>query len=145
MAWCLWLAQPANAVFPDPVTRGGLADEDAAEAEKLIDQKRFEMALPLLRSAVARHPDNVDIHNALGLALRKLGRLDESHDHYARALALDSDHKEAHEYMGELFLMRGEPKRALEMLGGLRRLCPAGCEERAELDAALAAAGIRPD
>lgn len=133
----MMLCAPVFAIFPDPVTRGGLADEDAAEAEKLIDQQRFDMALPLLRSAITRHPRNADLHNAMGFALRKVGRLDESHQHYTTALDLDPNHRSAREYLGELFLMRNEPDRAREQLDALIRLCPDGCEERQELEEAL--------
>lgn len=133
----MMLSAPAFAIFPDPVTRAGLADEDAAEAEKLIDQQRFEMAVPLLRSALSRHPGNADLHNAMGFALRKTGRLDESYRHYTTALELDPGHRSAREYLGELFLMRNEPAKAREQLDMLIRLCPDGCEERQELEDAL--------
>lgn len=132
----------AQAVYPEPVTRGGLTDSDAREAERMIDSQRFDVALPLLQAAVARHPGNADLHNALGYTLRKLGRLDESHAHYAKALDIAPDHRAAREYLGELFLMRNEPERALEQLAALKRLCPAGCEERTELEKALQARGV---
>lgn len=130
----------ALAAPPDPVTRSGLTDPDMAEAERLIDQRRFDVALPLLEEAAKRMPESADVFSMLGFALRKLGRLDESHARYQTALRIDPDHKGAREYLGELFLMRGEPDKAREQLTALERLCPTGCEERAELEAAIKAA-----
>ncbi len=132
----LWAAA-AHAVYPDPVNRSGIVDEDWDEAEKLINQQRFEFALPFLRAALTRHAGNADLQNLAGFAYRKAGKLEESYRHYAEALRIDPDHRAAREYLGELFLMRNEPDKAREQLAVLARLCPDGCEERAELESAI--------
>lgn len=136
-----FLAAPASAVMPDPATRSGSTDPDHAEAERLIEQGRHDVALPLLRAALSRAPGDPDLHSAMGFALRKTGRLDESHAHYREALRLDPDHREAREYLGELYLMRGDLDAARGQLAELARLCPSGCEERTELEEAIARAG----
>ena len=50
-------------------------------------------------------------------------------------------HLGAHEYLGELYLQRGELEQARAQLAELERLCPAGCEERSELAEAILAQG----
>ncbi len=135
-------AGPAAAVSSyEWTSRAGVEDADMAEAERLLDQGRLEVALPLLRAASQRRPDNADVHNLMGYTLRKLGRLDEAHASYETALRLDPGHRGAHEYLGELLLMRGETARARALLDALARLCPDGCEERTELEDAIRAAG----
>ena len=64
-----------------------------------------------------------------------------SYAHYQRALRLDPAHLGAHEYLGELYLQRGEPEQARAQLAELELLCPAGCEERSELADAILAQG----
>lgn len=109
------------------------------QARQLIAAEDYTAAELLLRQARSRSPDDADVHSLLGFSTRKLGRLDEAYAHYEAALRLDPAHLGAREYLGELFLQRGEPVRAREQLAELERLCPTGCEERAELAAAIAA------
>jgi Flp pilus assembly protein TadD len=109
------------------------------QARALIAAADFAQAETFLRAAKKRTPVDPDVHSLLGFCARKLGRLDEAFVHYDVALRLDPDHLGAREYLGELFLQRDEPARAMEQLAELERLCPAGCEERAELAAAIAA------
>ena len=52
----------------------------------------------------------------------------------------DADHKGAHEYLGELYVETGDLASAREQLAVLTRLCPQGCEERKDLEEALASA-----
>lgn len=109
------------------------------QARQRIAAEDFAAAEILLLQVRGRTPDDPDVHSLLGFSTRKLGRLDEAYAHYEVALRLDPAHRGAREYLGELFLQRGEPARAKEQLAELERLCPTGCEERAELAAAIAA------
>jgi tetratricopeptide (TPR) repeat protein len=115
------------------------ASVEVAEARRHNQAGEHAAALAKLEAAALSWPDNADIANERGFALRKLGRLDEALAHYDRALRLDPDRRGAHEYLGELHLQRGDEDLARALLSGLERLCPAGCEERAELEAALRA------
>ena len=54
------------------------------------------------------------------------------------ALRLEPRHRGAHEYIGEAYLMAGNPAKAKEHLGQLDRLCTFGCEEYTKLKKALA-------
>jgi hypothetical protein len=67
-----------------------------------------------------------------------LGDYPGSLDFYQRALAINPDHKGAHEYLGELYLMVHDSASADGQLAELTRLCPDGCEEKDVLTKAIA-------
>jgi cytochrome c-type biogenesis protein CcmH/NrfG len=53
--------------------------------------------------------------------------------HYNEALRIDPQHRGAHEYIGEAYLMTGNVAKAKEHLAQLDILCRAGCAEQAKL------------
>lgn len=115
-------------------------------ARAAIASQRWELALTELRKVEAK--DSADWHNLMGFAFRKRAQPDlvAAQTHYDTALKIDPDHKGALEYAGELALMKGEPMVAQTYLARLLRLCPSGCEERADLERSVAkynADGIR--
>ena len=116
------------------------ADERLKKAIKHIDREQYDRAISELRKASDLRPRNADIHNYLGFAYRKSGKLEASGNHYTKALDLDPDHKGALEYQGELFLMTGAPEKARANLARLEVLCPSGCSELTDLAAAISAA-----
>ena len=135
-------AGPAAAAgaTPDSTTRpqaAGKAEYDRAEA--LIKAGKYADALPLLRKAEAKAPDNPDIHNYLGYAYRNLKRYDAALKHYRIALRLEPRHRGANEYLGELYLALGRLDKAEERLAVLDRACLFGCEEYTELKEAIEA------
>lgn len=83
---------------------------------------------------------HADVYNLLGFSLRKTRDYDNALSNYRKALALDPNHKGAHEYLGELYVETGQMDQAKNMLANLQILCPSGCEEREDLEAAIAAA-----
>ncbi len=97
-------------------------------------------AQELLREALARDPANADYHNLYAYAIRKGPNpsLDLVFRHYHEALRIDPKHRGAHEYIGEAYLMAGNPAKAKEHLAALDRLCFFGCEEYSMLKKALA-------
>ncbi len=132
----------ARAVFSDPPPVPSASDSDWAAGEALVRRDRFEEALPKLSAALGRAPNNADLNNMMGFTLRKLKRTDEAERHYQRALALDPDHRGAREYYGELLLIKGDGAKAREQLRVLERLCPSGCEELGDLQAAFRTHGV---
>jgi Flp pilus assembly protein TadD len=131
-------ATPGKAAPGDEASPTAALDVDYAAAERLVQEKRFAEALPLLARVVARDPANADAHNLLGFSQRKLGFLGEALVSYRRALELDPDHIGAHEYLGELHTEQGDLGRAEEHLARLAQLCPLGCEARDDLARAIA-------
>ena len=75
----------------------------------------------------------------LGYSYRKTNVFDKSMEHYQIALKLDSNHRSAHEYLGELYLDLNQPENAEKQLAALKRACPflGKCEEYEDLKKAI--------
>jgi len=114
------------------------ADPAFAEANMAIQDQDWDRAIELLNTTVARDATNADAHNLLGYAERQRGNLDAAFQHYAQALALDPDHRGAHEYVGEAYLLADNLTKAEEHLARLDKLCFFSCEEYRDLKAAIA-------
>ncbi len=74
----------------------------------------------------------------MGFSARKLGRYDDSMMYYTKALDINPKHKGALEYMGELYLTLEQPEKAKALLARLEKICTFGCEEKRELQEAIA-------
>ena len=75
----------------------------------------------------------------IGYAERKMGNIAGGFDYYHRALAIDPNNLNTHEYMGEAYVMIGEVEQATLELGTLEKLCGGkGCEQYDDLATALA-------
>ena len=103
-----------------------------------IEAKDWKKAIDNLSLAAAREPANADIQNFLGYANRKSGNLEAAFKHYNEALKLDPKHRGAHEYIGEAYLMAGNPAKAEEHLAALDKLCLFSCEEYRDLKKSIA-------
>jgi DNA-binding SARP family transcriptional activator len=57
---------------------------------------------------------------------------------YNAALEIDPKHRQAHEYLGEAYLMVGNVAKAREHLAQLDKLCFFPCSEHADLKKAIA-------
>jgi Flp pilus assembly protein TadD len=110
---------------------------DLASVRAKIAAKDYAAALTELRD-MAEDTTNADVYNLLGFTLRKTGDFKTSLTYYTKALELKPDHKAAHEYLGELYLQTGDAAKAKEQLAILTKLCAAGCEEREDLEKAIA-------
>lgn len=103
------------------------------EGRKLVKAKKFSAAIPVFERAVSLDPRDVSAWNYLAYSHRKLGRFNVALKYYAKALAINPNHKGANEYLGELYLQMGKLDLAKKHLAKLKSLCPAGCEEYADL------------
>lgn len=106
---------------------------------KAVKAGDFQRALALLQKVVQGEPRNADAWNYVGFSHRKLKQFDQSLAAYQKALAINPDHRGANEYLGELYLMTGEPQKAQDRLAKLHSLCPRGCEEYDDLKKAVEA------
>jgi tetratricopeptide (TPR) repeat protein len=126
-----------TAVAVDTVISQDAPDLTSARAK--IKAKDFKGALaeltPLLDKV--QHPD---VYNLIGFSSRKSGDMAQAATFYAKALDFDANHKGALEYQGEMFVELGQIDKAKVNLAKLVSLCPTGCEEREDLEKALAAA-----
>ena len=111
-------------------------------AEKHIDNKSYNKSLKLLKKLTKREDlgtKRADIYNLLGFSYRKLENpdLDKSFAAYMMAIELDPSHLGAHEYLGELYLMRDQKDKALIILEKLDQLAGSNSEEYKELKIAI--------
>src|SRR6201999_1710732 len=128
------LSAPAYAV--DNMSSTDAPDLTSVRAK--IKAQDYAAALAELRD-LAEDTQQADVYNLLGFALRKTGDFKTSLTYYTKALELQPDHKAAREYLGELYVETGALDKAKEQLIALQNLCPEGCEEREDLEKAIAA------
>ncbi|MDX1375637.1 MAG: hypothetical protein R3357_08755 [Burkholderiales bacterium] len=117
------------------------SDPVIAEFERATGYENWPQAAAVMRAALARAPDNAEYHNRYAFALRKgpSPDMDLVFKHYREALRLDPEHRGAHEYIGEAYLLVGDLGKAKEHLAVLDRLCFFGCAEYDDLKKAVAA------
>ena len=120
----------------DPEKKEAIQAQPLDAARAAIARQDWTRAQALAREAVAREPQNADAHNLYAYSMRKGPHpaMDLVFRHYNEALRLNPQHRGAHEYIGEAYLMTGNVAKAKEHLAQLDRLCAAGCEERAVLE-----------
>ena len=118
------------------------AKTDLAEmmvARDHIKAERYKDAIPQLQKVIAQQPQNADAWNLLAYSQRKIDDLTASLENYNKALSIDPSHKDAHEYLGELYLRMGDLAKAEKQLKQLDNLCSFGCDQLDELKSAIAA------
>ncbi len=122
-----------------PIRKGKRKIPTSWLARKAIDAKDYKGAVGHLTKAVQELPNDADAHSMLGYAYRKTNVFDKSMEHYQRALKLDSNHRSAHEYLGELYLDMNQPDNAEKQLAALKKACPfiGKCEEFEDLKKAI--------
>jgi Flp pilus assembly protein TadD len=111
---------------------------DAIAGRKAVEAQDWKGAVEHLSKAAAAEPNNADIQNWLGFSHRKLNNMEAAFSSYNQALKLNPQHRSAHEYIGEAYLMVNDVKRAEQHLAELQKLCtPIPCEEYKELKRAV--------
>ena len=111
-------------------------------AEEYIDKNNFKKSLKVLKGLTKREDLSgfrADIYNLLGFSYRKLNKpdLDKSFAAYMMALEIDPDHVGAHEYLGELYLMKGNKNKSLEILAKLELMVGTSSQEYLDLKKAI--------
>jgi len=116
----------AFADMPEPKAEPKAKPENAniVAGRKAVEAKDYKTALGHLTKAVQEAPNDADAHSMLGYSYRKLGTFDKSMEHYQRALKIDSNHRSAHEYLGELYLGMNQLPNAEKQLAALKKACP---------------------
>ena len=110
---------------------------DLAPARAKIAAQDFTGAIAVLQPMAVQY-QNPDVYNLLGFSYRKSGDLKQAATYYGKALDFDPNFKPAIEYQGELYLEMGDLAKAKANLAKLALLCPSGCEEKADLEKAIA-------
>jgi tetratricopeptide (TPR) repeat protein len=113
------------------------AQADYQAGVAAVNEQRWADAIQALQRHVARNYRDADAHNYLAYSLRKSGRLDEAFKHYKLALSFNPRHLGAHEYIGEAYVMAGQPAEARKHLEQLAVLCGTQCEQYKDLADAI--------
>jgi tetratricopeptide (TPR) repeat protein len=119
----------------DNMTSTDAPDLTAVRAK--IKAKDYQAALAELKALADTHM-HADVYSLMGFSLRKMGDYPSALTFYKKALDFDANHKGAREYLGELYVETGDLPKAREQLAVLEKLCPQGCEERDDLENAIA-------
>jgi tetratricopeptide (TPR) repeat protein len=120
-----------------PAANARPVDPDYENGKKAVDAQNWKMALDNFGRVAAREPNNPDVQNYLGYVYRKSGDLDQAFKYYNEALRLNPDHRGAHEYIGEAYLMVNNLPKAEEHLARLNKLCFLPCSEYSDLKKAV--------
>jgi Tfp pilus assembly protein PilF len=125
----------AFADLPDAKTE----NSNRSAGRQAIKAKDFKSAVENLERAVRENPKDADAHTMLAYSYRKLGTYEKSMEHYQKALKIDSNHRSAHEYFGELYLDMNQPTNAVTQLQALKKACPffRKCVEYEDLKVAI--------
>ena len=133
-------AAVTDALAIDTVTSRDAPDLISVRAK--IKAKDFKAAIVELTPMLETH-QHADVYNLMGFSLRKSGDPKQAYTFYRKALDFDPEHKGALEYLGELYVETGQVDKARENVVLLKKLCPGGCEELADLEQAIASASPR--
>jgi Tfp pilus assembly protein PilF len=131
----------AHAAGGQPAEMPKAAQDPVIEkANAALDGKDWAGAQSVLRDALAANPGKADYHNLYAYSVRKGSSPDMSlvFKHYNEALRIDPNHRGAHEYLGEAYLMVGNVEKAKEHLAVLDKLCFLPCSEFSQLKKAVA-------
>jgi len=109
---------------------------DLASVRAKIKAKDYKAALAELTPMLEKY-QHADVYNLMGFSLRKTGDQKQAFTFYRKALDFDPQHKGALEYLGELYVETGQIEKAKANAEQLKKLCPGGCEELADLQEAI--------
>ena len=110
------------------------------DARKAIQAKNWSAAQASLKLAIRDEPRNADAHNLLAFSYRKQAQpeLVKAFEHYNIALKINPNHRGAHEYIGEAYLMDKKPAEAEKHLASLEKICGnKTCEEFVDLQRSI--------
>jgi Flp pilus assembly protein TadD len=137
-------AAPAGAADTpgtNPSVRAPTVQERVANARKAVERKDWSGAMRELNVALREAPQDADVHNLLGYTYRKRASPDmvKAYEHYNMALKFNPQHKGAHEYIGEAYLLDKRLPDAERHLVELERICGGPtCEEYLDLAKSIA-------
>jgi tetratricopeptide (TPR) repeat protein len=143
-------AIPCERGFVYSKTRQGCVRVSAGliDDKELYEQGRalalaghYANALDALRAM--RDQSNAMALTMIGYAERKLGNTAEALNAYEKALAIDPDNTDAHEYLAEAYISMGRIDLAGHELEAIARICGKACEQYRDLAAAIAGAPDR--
>jgi len=94
--------------------------DSGKEKEAKDAKKKFKKALGNFEGAVERAPEYYEAWNMIGYCARNLGDLKRAFAAYDKSLSINPDYDEAHEYLGEAYILSGDLAKAKVELAWLR-------------------------
>lgn len=92
------------------------AKKEAALGKAESAKKKFGKALKKFQEAADTDPTYFEAWNMVGFCSRKSGDLKRSFAAYRKCLLIEPEYAQAHEYLGEAYLMSGDLEKAKEQL-----------------------------
>jgi Tfp pilus assembly protein PilF len=138
----LLLASVSAFAADTPSTDPPVASDHMGDARIAIQARNWSTAQAELKLVIREEPRNADAHNLLAFSYRKQAKPDlaKAFEHYNIALRLNPNHRGAHEYIGEAYLMDKKPVEAEKHLAELGKICGnKTCEEYVDLQQSIAA------
>ncbi len=120
-----------------PSSRPAAKPSTYQQGVSAVKSGNYGRALGLLQKVVRADPRNADAWNYIGFSHRNLKQFDKALAAYTKALAIEPEHRGANEYLGELYLQRGDLEKARERLKTLDDACTFGCDEFDDLKQAI--------
>jgi Tfp pilus assembly protein PilF len=121
---------------PSPAPAPAAKVDRMAKARQAIQAKDWNLALRELQAQLRETPQDADVHNLLGYSYRKRANPDvpKAFEHYQAALKINPNHRGAHEYIGQAYLLENKPAEAELHLVKLEQICGSrACEEYQDL------------
>src|ERR1700716_4397104 len=84
-------------------------DPDFKVGKRALGAENWKAAIAAFELAALRDPTNADIQNYIGYAYGRLHQMGPAIGHYQQALMLNPRHRSAHEHLGEVHLVLGDP------------------------------------
>lgn len=107
-------------------------------AKALILSGQYEAGIAAMKAI--GYDDHPDVASMIGVANAKLGRLNEAHNWFQRALAADPNHLPTLFSSGALYVMRGEADKARAELARIGMICGSNtCQEYQQLEQLISA------
>ena len=137
---CLLIASFSVFAADTPTFEPAVRNDYMGDARKAVQAKNWSAAQSALKLAIRDEPRNADAHNLLAYSYRKQSQpnMAKAFEHYNTALKIDPNHRGAHEYIGEAYLMDKKPAEAEKHLASLEKICGnKTCEEFVDLKQAI--------
>ena len=117
-------APPAGGQLPSSVQTA--PNPDFAEAERLLQQGKYDDAVSQLSDLAAKKPDLKGLSSELGTAYYQKGDYIKAVESFKKALVEDPENKEAVQLLGLSYYLSGRPAEAIPLPGKGARLVSAG-------------------
>ncbi|MGI9385280.1 MAG: tetratricopeptide repeat protein [Methyloligellaceae bacterium] len=128
-----------HATEADLTAKYGDLGANYTAAKTLVKAERYDEAIVLLKG-LGKDGDP-RVLNYLGFSHRKLGKLDEALEYYAKAIEIEPEYAAVHQYLGEAYVKLGKTDDAKAELVKIKGICGTDCDEYKTLEQVITAKG----